>query len=152
MSLAAQFSEYGSTEVLRVVDVVPPDAGPGQVRLSVRAAGINPVDWKIMQRLMQDQFPVQFPAGLGNDVAGVVDQVGAGVTAFKVGDEVLGLSLSPSYAQHAIADPAALVAKPAALWWEVAGNAAPDPRRPARAARRRRPDGTPHRDPHARHR
>lgn len=124
MSLAAQFAEYGSTEVLQVVEIVPPDAGPGQVRLSVRAAGINPVDWKIMQGLMQDQFPVQFPAGLGNDVAGVVDQVGAGITAFKVGDEVLGLSLSPSYAQHAIADPAALVAKPAALSWEVAGSLA----------------------------
>jgi NADPH:quinone reductase-like Zn-dependent oxidoreductase len=82
------------------------------------------VDWKILQGLMQDQFPVQFPAGLGNDVAGVVDQVGAGVRAFNVGDEVLGLSLSPSYAQYAIADPASLVAKPAALRWEVAGSLA----------------------------
>jgi len=124
MSLAAQFSEYGIPEVLQVVDVVPPDAGPGQVRLSVRAAGINPVDWKILQGFMQDQFPLQLPAGLGNDVAGVVDQVGAGVSAFKVGDEVLGLSLSPSYAQHAIADPASLVAKPAALQWDVAGSLA----------------------------
>jgi NADPH:quinone reductase-like Zn-dependent oxidoreductase len=124
MSLAVQFSEYGTSEVLQVVDVVPPDAGPGQVRLSVRAAGINPVDWKILQGFMQDQFPVQFPAGLGNDVAGVVDQVGAGVTAFKVGDEVLGLSLSPSYAQYAIADPASLLAKPAALPWDVAGSLA----------------------------
>jgi len=124
MSLAAQFSEYGTPEVLQVVDVVPPDAGPGQVRLSVRAAGVNPVDWKILQGLMQEQFPLQLPAGLGNDVAGVVDQVGAGVSAFKVGDEVLGLSLSPSYAQHAIADPASLVAKPAALRWEVAGSLA----------------------------
>jgi NADPH:quinone reductase-like Zn-dependent oxidoreductase len=124
MSLAVKFSEYGTSEVLQVVDVAPPDAGPGQLRISVRAAGVNPVDWKILQGFMQDQFPVQFPAGLGNDVAGVVDQVGAGVTAFKVGDEVLGLSLSPSYAQHAIADPASLVAKPATVPWEVAGSLA----------------------------
>lgn len=124
MSLAVQFSEYGAPEVLRVVDVAPPDAGPGQVRLMVRAAGVNPVDWKILQGFMQDQFPVQFPAGLGTDVAGVVDQVGAGVTAFKLGDEVLGLSLSPSYAQYAIADPASLVAKPASVPWEVAGSLA----------------------------
>jgi NADPH:quinone reductase-like Zn-dependent oxidoreductase len=124
MSLAVQFSEYGTSEVLQVVDVAPADAGPGQVRISVRAAGVNPVDWKILQGFMRDQFPVQFPAGLGNDVAGVVDQVGPGVTAFKVGDEVLGLSLSPSFAQHAIADPASLVAKPATVPWEVAGSLA----------------------------
>jgi NADPH:quinone reductase-like Zn-dependent oxidoreductase len=48
MSLAVQFSEYGTSEVLRVVDVPAPAPGPGQVRLAVRAAGVNPVDWKIM--------------------------------------------------------------------------------------------------------
>jgi NADPH:quinone reductase-like Zn-dependent oxidoreductase len=124
MSLAAQFSEYGTTDVLRVVDVPPPTPGPGQVRLAVRAAGVNPIDWKILHGYMRQMMPLDFPAGLGADVAGVVDQVGEGVTAFSVGDEVLGASLTPSYAQFALADPAALIAKPASVPWEVAGSLA----------------------------
>ncbi|MFJ8795461.1 NADP-dependent oxidoreductase [Streptomyces sp. NPDC102462] len=120
MSLAVRFSEYGTPDVLRVVDVPPLTAGPGQVRLAVRAAGVNPIDWKILNGSMRQVMPVDFPAGLGSDVAGVVDQVGEGVTAFSVGDEVLGASLTPSYAQSALADPAALVAKPASVPWEVA--------------------------------
>ncbi|MFJ9477779.1 NADP-dependent oxidoreductase [Streptomyces mirabilis] len=124
MSLTVQFSEYGSTDVLSVVDVPPPTPGPGQVRLAVRAAGVNPIDWKILRGYMSQVMPLDLPAGLGSDVAGVVDQVGEGVTAFEVGDEVLGASITPSYAQSALADPAALVAKPASVPWEVAGNLA----------------------------
>ncbi|MEV6851233.1 zinc-binding dehydrogenase [Actinoplanes sp. NPDC051411] len=123
MSLAVQFSEYGDSDVLRVVDVEPPTAGPGQVRLAVRAAGVNPVDWKTMKGEMREQLSVRFPAGLGYDVAGVVDQVGPGVTGLKVGDEVLGMA-PPSFGQFVVADPAALVAKPAALPWEMAGGLA----------------------------
>ncbi|MFJ9711726.1 NADP-dependent oxidoreductase [Streptomyces sp. NPDC101234] len=121
MSLAVQFSEYGSTEQLRVVDVTPPAPGPGQVRLAVRAAGVNPVDWKILQGAMREQIPLVLPSGLGSDVAGVVDAVGEGVTGTEVGDEVLGTSLTPSYAQFALADPAALVARPSTVPWQVAG-------------------------------
>ncbi|MEV4016827.1 NADP-dependent oxidoreductase [Nonomuraea angiospora] len=120
MSLAVQFSEYGTPDVLRVVDVPPPTAGPGQVRL----AGVNPIDWKILHGYMSQVMPLDLPGGLGSDVAGVVDQVGEGVTAFSVGDEVLGASITPSYAQFALADPAALVAKPASVPWEVAGTLA----------------------------
>ncbi|MEU9343532.1 NADP-dependent oxidoreductase [Streptomyces sp. NPDC048278] len=121
MSLAVQFSEYGTTERLRVVDVTPPAPGPGQVRLAVRAAGVNPVDWKILQGAMREQIPLTLPASLGSDVAGVVDAVGEGVTGTEVGDEVLGTSLTPSYAQFALADPAALVARPGTVPWHVAG-------------------------------
>jgi NADPH:quinone reductase-like Zn-dependent oxidoreductase len=124
MSLAVQFPEYGNSEVLRIVDVPPPTAGPGQVRLTVRAAGVNPVDGKIMRGLMRQVLPLELPAGLGTDVAGVVDQVGAGVTAFQAGDEVLGASVTPAYAQFALADPASLAAKPGAVPWEVAGSIA----------------------------
>jgi NADPH:quinone reductase-like Zn-dependent oxidoreductase len=123
LSLAVQFSEYGDSDVLRVVDVEPPTAGPGQVRLAVRAAGVNPVDWKTMKGEMREQLSVRFPAGLGYDVAGVIDQVGPGVTGLKVGDEVLGMA-PPSFGQFVVADPAALVAKPAALPWEMAGGLA----------------------------
>ncbi|MER5346862.1 NADP-dependent oxidoreductase [Streptomyces mirabilis] len=124
MSLTVQFSEYGNTDVLSVVDVPPPTPGPGQVRLVVRAAGVNPIDWKILRGYMSQVMPLDLPAGLGSDVAGVVDRVGAGVTAFEVGDEVLGASITPSYAQSALADPAVLVAKPASVSWEVAGSLA----------------------------
>ncbi|MFD5752514.1 NADP-dependent oxidoreductase [Streptomyces sp. NPDC127033] len=124
MSLAVQFSEYGGTDVLRVVDVPPPAPGPGQVRLAVRAAGVNPIDWKILHGYMSQVMPLALPAGLGSDVAGVVDQVGEGVTAFRVGDEVLGASVTPSYAQSALADPAVLAVRPASVPWEVAGTLA----------------------------
>jgi NADPH:quinone reductase-like Zn-dependent oxidoreductase len=66
MPLSVQFSTYGTSEVLQIVDAAPLNAGPGQVRLRVHAAGVNPVDWKIMQGLMRDQIPLQFPAGLGS--------------------------------------------------------------------------------------
>jgi NADPH:quinone reductase-like Zn-dependent oxidoreductase len=124
MSLAVQFSEYGTSDVLRVVDVQPPTPGPGQVRLAVRAAGVNPADWKTVQGWMRDQFPLDLPAGLGLDVAGVVDAVGEGVAEFRVGNEVLGMALTGSYAQFALADSGALVAKPATVPWEVAGSLA----------------------------
>ncbi|MFD4791723.1 NADP-dependent oxidoreductase [Streptomyces sp. NPDC058459] len=120
MSRAVQFSEYGTPEVLSVVDAPSLNAGPGQVRLAVRAAGVNPIDWKILQGFMRQEIHLNLPSGLGSDVAGVVDQVGEGVTAFEVGDEVLGSSLSPSYAQSALADPTALVSKPTSVPWEVA--------------------------------
>ncbi|WP_131788029.1 NADP-dependent oxidoreductase [Protofrankia symbiont of Coriaria ruscifolia] len=124
MPIAVQFSEYGTSDVLRVVDVLAPVAGPGQVRIAVRAVSVNPVDWKILQGALQELLKLDFPAGLGKDVAGVVDQVGDGVTAFAVGDEVLGSSSTPSYAQFALADPAALVTRPADVSWEVAGSLA----------------------------
>src|SRR5882757_9199444 len=76
MTRTVQFSEYGGTEVLTAVDVPALTAGPGQVRIEVRAAGINPIDWKIMRGFMSEMIPLTLPAGLGSDVAGVVDQVG----------------------------------------------------------------------------
>lgn len=124
MPPAVRFSEYGTGEVLHIVDVPALDAGQGQVRIEVRAAAVNPIDWKIMQGLMSAVLPLELPAGLGSDVAGVVDQVGAGVVDFKVGDEVLGASAGPAYAQFAVADPASLVIKPITLPWEVAGSLA----------------------------
>lgn len=124
MSLAAQFSEYGTSEVLKIVDVQPPTPGSGQVRLAVRAAGVNPADWKVLQGWMSDQIPLDLPAGLGFDVAGVVDALGEGVTEFAVGDEVLGAAVTGSYAQFTLADTKALVVKPATVSWEVAGSIA----------------------------
>ncbi len=121
---AIRFSQYGGPEVLQLVDVDDPLAGPGQVRIAVKAAGVNPIEWKLRQGLMAQARPLAFPAGLGSDLAGTIDQTGEGVSGLQVGDEVLGTSVSPAYAQLALAQPADLVAKPAELSWEVAGGVA----------------------------
>lgn len=124
MPQAVQFSEYGTSEVLKIAEVEPPIPGAGQVRLAVRAAGVNPIEWKILQGLMRELMPLEFPTGLGSDVAGVVEQIGPGVDGLAVGDEVLGTSSTPSYAQFALAESASLVRKPTALPWAVAGSLA----------------------------
>ena len=87
-----------------VLDTIPtPEPGYGQVRVAVRAIGINPMDTKIRGGLLKDQMPTDFPAVLGSDVAGVVDKVGPGVHGLAEGDRVAGLSASGSYAGYAIA-------------------------------------------------
>jgi NADPH:quinone reductase-like Zn-dependent oxidoreductase len=98
---AAQFAEYGGPEVLRLVEVTEPHAGPGQVRIAVRAAGVNGIDWKIRAGFMREFIPLSLPAGTGIDAAGVIDETGAGVTGVAVGDPVFG-SGSRTYAEHAV--------------------------------------------------
>jgi NADPH:quinone reductase-like Zn-dependent oxidoreductase len=85
----------------------------------VRAAGVNPFDWKVRRGLFGPSMPGSFPAVPGSDVAGVVEAVGPEVTAFAVGDEVLGAA-SGSYAEVALASADNLVAKPAGLSWAEA--------------------------------
>jgi NADPH:quinone reductase-like Zn-dependent oxidoreductase len=85
---AVRFSQFGGPEVLEIVDLPDPHPGPGQVRIAVRAAGVNASDWKKRQGLMDEELPQT----LGYEAAGVVDQLGAGVTDVAVGDRVFGLS------------------------------------------------------------
>ena len=124
MARLAQFSDFGDPDVIRVVETPAPTPGPGQVRLAVRAASVNPIDWKTVAGLMRDQIPLHLPAGVGTDVAGVIDEVGSGVSEFSAGDELLGSSVTPSFADYALAEPASLVHKPAGVGWEVAGSLA----------------------------
>lgn len=124
MAQAVQFTEYGDTDVLQVVDLPAPSPTAGHVQIAVRAAGVNPIDWKIVAGEMRDVMPVQLPAGVGTDVAGVVTDVGAGVTEWTVGDEVLGRSTTPAYSAYALAASADVVRKPDAISWEVAGSLA----------------------------
>ena len=124
MSRIVQFAEYGTPEVLRVVDAEPPVPGPTQVRIAVRATGVNPIDWKILSGQMRELFPVELPAGVGSDVAGVVDAIGAEVTEWAVGDEVLGQSTTGSFADYALTESDEIVRKPAGVAWEVAGSLA----------------------------
>lgn len=117
---AVVFSAYGDPDVLHVVEREKPRPGPGEVLVAVRAAGVNPIDWKIRSGAMPLVPPDGFPAVPGSDVAGVVEEVGEGVTAFAVGDEVLGSASSGGYAELALASVERITAKPAGVSWEVA--------------------------------
>lgn len=119
---AVRFSEYGNLDVLRVDDVPRPDAGPGQVLVQVRAAGINPGEAKIRQGALRSQFPASFPSGQGSDLAGTVTDIGPGVTNAAFGDEVLGwVDTRSSQAEYAVVEAANLTPRPASVPWEVAG-------------------------------
>ena len=122
MSSAIVFTEYGGPEVLRLVEAEPPTPAEGQVRIRVRAAGLQPADSLLRSGRFRAFMPARFPQRLGNELAGVVDAVGPGVTGFPVGQEVLGPAAAPgAHAEHALADAAQLVAKPAGLAWSEAG-------------------------------
>ncbi len=85
---AACFRRFGGPEVLEIVDVADPHPGPGQVRIAVRAAGVNPSDWKKRRGLMDPELPQL----LGHEAAGVVDELGEGVAGVAVGERVFGFS------------------------------------------------------------
>ncbi len=87
---AVRFDEYGAVEVLTVAQVPRPVPGPGQVLVEVKAAGVNPGEAKIREGLLHSFWPATFPSGEGSDLAGIVEQIGAGVTSVAVGDEVIG--------------------------------------------------------------
>jgi NADPH:quinone reductase-like Zn-dependent oxidoreductase len=88
MVKAARFSQFGGPEVLEIVELPDPHPGPDQVRIAVRAAGVNPSDWKKRQGLMDPELPQT----MGYEAAGVVDELGEGVTDVAVGDRVFGFS------------------------------------------------------------
>ncbi|WP_399932370.1 NADP-dependent oxidoreductase [Streptomyces kanamyceticus] len=95
------FAEFGGPDVLRLVDAEEPHAGPGQIRVAVRAAGVNPVDWRIREGQILGAHPTELPAGVGLDAAGVVDEVGEGVEGVEAGDHVFGEG-SGTYAEFAV--------------------------------------------------
>lgn len=115
---AIVFERFGGPEVLRVAEVDVPQPGPGQVRLRVVAAGVNPVDYKIRSGWLAQVFATTFPSTPGWEAAGVVDAVGEGVTGLSVGDEVFGFADTGSYAQYALAT--VVARKPAGLSWDEA--------------------------------
>ena len=117
---ALQFTTYGGPEVLAWDDAAEPHAGAGQVRVAVRAASVNPLDWKVFSGLMSGGRPLEGTGRLGYDAAGVVDEVGEGVTGVSVGDDVFGLG-SATQAEFAVLR--AWAAKPASVDWAVAAAA-----------------------------
>jgi NADPH:quinone reductase-like Zn-dependent oxidoreductase len=95
---AVVLHEYGPPSKLKYEDFPDPKAGAGEVLVSVQAVSINPVDYKIRSGAAKERFPVEFPAILGRDVAGVVRDLGEGVTGFAVGDRVFATT-TKTYAE-----------------------------------------------------
>jgi NADPH:quinone reductase-like Zn-dependent oxidoreductase len=87
---ALTLQAYGGIEAATLSTAAAPVAGPGQVLVSVRAAGINGLDWKVRAGYVRDAFPIALPAVLGIELAGVVEAVGPGATRFQPGDRVMG--------------------------------------------------------------
>jgi NADPH:quinone reductase-like Zn-dependent oxidoreductase len=119
-SRAVQYRRFGGPEVLEIVEREDPAPGAGQVRLAVRAAAVNPLDWKLRSGAMASDDAPPEPRVPGFDVAGVVEAVGDGVVDLAVGDEVLGKSVGGAYAERTLATVRALTRKPAGVSWEVA--------------------------------
>src|SRR3954471_15086059 len=117
---ALQFNEYGKPDVLSWADAPEPHAGPGQVRVAVRAASVNPIDWKLLSGALAGGKPLAGPGYLGYDAAGVVDEVGEGVTGVSVGDDVFGNG-SHTQAEYAVLN--AWASKPPSVDWAVAAGA-----------------------------
>ena len=122
MSLAVRFHEYGGVDVLRVVEVDEPQPGAGEVRVRVKAAGINPGEAKIREGLLASRWPSTFPSGQGSDLAGVVDAIGEGVDGVALGDEVIGFTDERASQAELVVVPAGnLTPRPSSVPWEVAG-------------------------------
>ncbi|MFJ2579660.1 NADP-dependent oxidoreductase [Kitasatospora aureofaciens] len=119
---AVTVPEPGGPEVLRVAEVPTPAAGPGEVRVRVYAAGVQPVDLAIREGFRPPGAVIGSPLVLGNEFAGVVDQLGPGSYGWEVGDEVLGFQVLNSQAEFVTVDTSHLVAKPAGMPWEQAGS------------------------------
>jgi NADPH:quinone reductase-like Zn-dependent oxidoreductase len=122
---AVSYRSYGGPEVLEVGELPDPKLGPDSVLIRVKAASVNPVDWKIQHGYLDAALDVVFPVVPGWDVAGVVERTGAGVTEFSVGDEVYGYvrkdSVQGGTFAELVAAPVRTVArKPANLSWAEA--------------------------------
>jgi NADPH:quinone reductase-like Zn-dependent oxidoreductase len=117
---ALQYRQYGGPEVLEWADAPEPHSGPGQIRIAVRAASVNPIEWKAFTGVMSRGQPMAGTGYLGSDAAGVVDEVGEGVTGVSVGDDVFGLGRN-THAEYAVLD--SWAAKPSSVDWAVAAAA-----------------------------
>ena len=119
---SAQMKRYGSSEVVEINQSTPApnDAAAGKVLVNVKAAGVNPIDWKIREGYMQQRMPLQFPSTLGMDFSGAIERVGEGVSDFKQDDEVYGQAAvirggSGAFAEMALANADTIAHKPRTL-------------------------------------
>jgi NADPH:quinone reductase-like Zn-dependent oxidoreductase len=117
---ALQFTAYGGPEVITWADAPDPHAGAGRIRIAVRAASVNPIDWKILAGAMSGGQPLAGTGYLGHDAAGVVDEVGDGAAGVSVGDDVFGRGQN-TQAEYAVLD--SWARKPPSVDWAVAAAA-----------------------------
>ncbi|MGA7315801.1 MAG: NADP-dependent oxidoreductase [Silvibacterium sp.] len=118
-----QYHRYGGPEVLRVEEFALVAPGRGQIRVRIKAAAANPMDWKIRKGEMKILTGRKFPRCLGHDFAGVVEMVGPNVTRFKVGDEVFGatgLKESGTFSEALVAEDKTVFLKPRSVSFEEA--------------------------------
>jgi NADPH:quinone reductase-like Zn-dependent oxidoreductase len=112
---AIAINEFGGPDKLQLIDLPVPEVKEGEILVQVKAAGVNPVDWKIRQGYLKDLFTHEFPVILGWDAAGVVKEVGNGVTRFKQGDEIFAYCRKPIVHGGAYAEYIALEEEHAAI-------------------------------------
>ena len=115
---AIRIHNYGGPEVLQYEDAPRPKPQAGEVLIRVHAAGVNPIDWKVREGHMKDFWPHKFPLILGWDLSGVVEELGRGVSRFKIGDEVYSLpdpTRNGAYADYIVVRESELALKPNSL-------------------------------------
>jgi NADPH:quinone reductase-like Zn-dependent oxidoreductase len=120
---AAVIGGYGGVDRFEVREVEKPAPGPGQLLVRVRAASVNPIDWKMRKGSLRLVRPGRFPMILGFDVAGEVEAIGAEVSHFAPGDPVYALTDNPhggGYAEYVLVGEAVTAPKPASLTFEEA--------------------------------
>lgn len=121
MQTVIQYSRLGGPEVLEVAEHSDPVPGEGKVLVDVKAAGVNPVDWKLRQGIRPSP-PIETPRRLGSDASGVVAQVGPGVEGWAVGDEVVVRGASGAYTNELVASVGKLVRKPSSVPFDQAAS------------------------------
>lgn len=111
------FTEYGDSTTQEFWDQPKPEPGPSELLVAVKAAGVNPIDWKIREGYLQESMPLDLPAVLGREVSGVVAEVGHDVDGFAVGDEIVGRTApgSGGYAEFTLVTASTAAKKPTAM-------------------------------------
>jgi NADPH:quinone reductase-like Zn-dependent oxidoreductase len=112
---AIVINDFGGRDKLQLTDPPVPTVKEGEILVRVKAAGVNPVDWKIREGYIKDLFPYEFPIILGWDAAGIVERTGPGVTRFKQGDEIFAYCRKPIVHGGAYAEYIALEEEHAAM-------------------------------------
>ena len=118
-----QYHEHGGPDTMRLETYHLPPPNKGEILLKVKAASINPLDWKLRQGFMKFMMGRRFPRSMGIDLAGIVEEVGPGVTGFAIGDEVVGqvpMMTPGAFAETAITTDKLVVKKPASLSFTAA--------------------------------
>jgi NADPH:quinone reductase-like Zn-dependent oxidoreductase len=124
---AIAISEFGGSDKLQLIDLPAPEVKEAEILVQVRAAGVNPVDWKIREGYLKDLFTHEFPVILGWDAAGIVEQTGPKVTRFKEGDEIFAYCRKPtvhggSYAEYIVLEEEHGAVKPKNISFEEAAS------------------------------